>query len=224
MSNPSQQILDLLLDVMKKKSLNTASLSKKSGIDKKNLKRIFAGKEELTVNQLMILSAALELKENDFLQVPLPSDEPKKPQESDDSIALKTVDSSINWTPNPLGIQAEQILRIGFALGVDILFTAETKYLKESKVPEAVLKKFSPKMPIRLDAAYHHHYRPHYFEEGLEIRLSFDTVYTCFFPWHSIDQVTCFVFEEEPESEESEEKIVSLDEQTNAAPFLRIVK
>ena len=223
MSNPSQQILNLLLDIMKKKNLNTASLSQKSGIDKKNLKRIFSGKEELTVNQLMLLSAALELQETDFLQVPL---SPEDADKEDGSVGLKTVTSSTDWTPNPMGIQAEQLLRLGFALGVDILFTANTEKLDNAGIPKAVLKKFTPKMPIRLDAAYHHHYKPQYFEEGLEIRLSFDAVYTCFFPWHSIDQVTCFVFEEEPEPENNDKdnKIVSLDEKTGSAPFLRIVK
>jgi hypothetical protein len=201
MSNPSLQILDLLLDMMKKKNLNTASLSQKSGID----------------NQLMLLSAALELQETDFLQMPTLSAEP---DQSKDSAMLKSTDSSTDWTPNPMGIQAEQLIRLGFALGVDILFTAETKYLKESHVPESILKKFDPKMPIRLDAAYHHHYRPNYFDDGLEVRLSFDALYTCFFPWHSIDQVTCFVFEEEPESE----KVVPLEEKTNPTPFLRVVK
>ena len=217
MSNPSSQILDLLLDMMKKKNLNTASLSQKSGIDKKTLKRIFNDKEELTVNQLMKLSAALDLQETDFLQIPESSDDTMTSQ---DSAMLKSSESSTDWTPNPMGIQAEQIIRLGFALGVDILFTAETKYLENSQVPESILKKFDPKMPIRLDAAYHHHYRPNYFDDGIEIRLSFDALYTCFFPWHSIDQVTCFVFEEEPESE----KIVPLEEKTNPASFLRVVK
>lgn len=217
MSNPSSQILDLLLDMMKKKYLNTASLSQKSGIDKNTLKRIFNDKEELTVNQLMKLSAALDLQETDFLQIPESSDDTMTSQ---DSAMLKSSDSSTDWTPNPMGIQAEQIIRLGFALGVDILFTAETKYLENSQVPESILKKFDPKMPIRLDAAYHHHYRPNYFDDGIEIRLSFDALYTCFFPWHSIDQVTCFVFEEEPESE----KIVPLEEKTNPASFLRVVK
>lgn len=217
MSNPSSQILDLLLDMMKKKNLNTASLSQKSGIDKKTLKRIFNDKEELTVNQLMKLSAALDLQETDFLQIPESSDDTMTSQ---DSAMLKSSESSTDWTPNPMGIQAEQIIRLGFALGVDILFTAETKYLENSQVPESILKKFDPKMPIRLDAAYHHHYRPNYFDDGIEIRLSFDALYTCFFPWNSIDQVTCFVFEEEPESE----KIVPLEEKTNPASFLRVVK
>ena len=122
-----------------------------------------------------------------------------------------------DWTPDPIGIQARQLLRLGFALGTDILFYAKTEDLLGRGIPNHILSKeqFTSRIPIRLDAEYHQYIKPVYLDDGIEVRLSFDALYTCFFPWHSIIQVSFFVEEEPPQPD---------NEKENPAPFLRVVK
>lgn len=224
MSSPAQQIIDILLQLMKQKQFNTTSLSQKTGIEKRILKRVLSGKEELTVNQMMMISAALELNESDLMGLPVPSVSDTVTENSADNEPVTNINTEAehDWEPDQMGIQAQQIIQYAFGLGIDLLFVAETSLLKDSGVPEAVLKSFAPKIPIRLDAAFHHHYRPEYYPRGLEIRLSFDAVYTCFFPWEAINQVTCFVHAEPFEDPQSEES--SAEEVKSQAPFLRVVK
>ena len=112
-----------------------------------------------------------------------------------------------------MGVHSEQALRLGFSLGCNLFFVVNTKHLQNSGVPEQTLKQFGDKLPIRLDADFFHHYRPEYFEEGLEIRLSFDAVYTCFFPWESFEQITFFVDDDAP----------TATEPSTSKPTLRIV-
>jgi len=212
-NRPSEPIIALILQVMKAQEINTATLAKKVGIEKRLLKKILSGTEVLTVDQLMLISAALELNEDalEQLNFQLPESPPTQP-------TIVSEPEQINWEPDPLDIHARQLIRMGFALGIDILFMAETEALTDFGIPPAVLAQpqFQPKIPIRLDAAYHQHYKPRYSDEGIEIRLSFDAVYSCFFPWYSISRVSFFVEEEKPISTEPENK--------NPAPFLRVIK
>ena len=115
-----------------------------------------------------------------------------------------------SWKPNPVGTHSRQVLQLGFALGCNLFFTVGTKGLHDSGVPESVLKQYGATLPIRLDADFFHHYKPQYFDDGLEIRLSFDAVYTCFFPWHAFEQITFFVSDDEPPEESSSSKTPTL--------------
>jgi transcriptional regulator with XRE-family HTH domain len=211
-NKPSKPIINLILTVMKDKGINTSALAKKVGIEKRLLKNILRGEEVLTVDHLMLISSAIELNEEYLTQLnflPTEETEVEKPN---------FVQPQGVWEPDPNGIHAQQLIQLGFALGSDILFTAQTNALEGFGIPKQILQQpnYQPKIPIRLDAAYHQYYRPSYTEEGLNIRLSFDDVYDCFFPWFTIDRVTFFVEETEPTPSETPTK--------ESAPFLRIIK
>ncbi len=242
MQAPSQYIVQGLLSVLQERNMTTSALAKATGKDKKDVKRILSGTLPLTVDDLSAFGAALKLTDADLQQfmpgaslssaATTASDQFDDTQEKvDESASDETTETSrpqlsiseakedvapeINWTPNPLGNHSEQALRLGFALGCNLFFVANTKTLSNSGIPDTVLKQYGEKIPIRLDADFFHHYRPEYFPEGLEIRLSFDAVYTCFFPWSSFEQITFFV-EDAPLEEES-------SEEPDGKPFLRIV-
>jgi len=207
MQSPSQYILEGLLAILKEKQLTTSALAKQVGKSKREVKSILSGQSPLTVDDLSAITQALDISDSDlqrFMNVPVSIQENHQSDVEDeqDSMGFGITDASDDepdedWTPNPVGVHSMQALKLGFALGCNLFFIANTKHLDSSGIPEAVLKQYGEKLPIRLDADYFHHYKPEYFEDGLEIRLSFDAVYTCFFPWHVFEQVTFFVDDEE---------------------------
>lgn len=219
MSSPSQFIIQGILSILQEKNMTTGALAKAIGKNKKDIKNILSGKAPLTVDDLSLIGATLEISDQDLQQfMPIPED--SSAPETDPSTKVQPAqafkinhDDSEIWTPNPVGTHSEQALKLGFALGCNLFFVANTEHLQDSGIPEKVLKQFGDKIPIRLDSDFFHHYRPEYFEEGLEIRLSFDAVYTCFFPWHTLEQVTFFVQDDAPEPTP-----------TSSGPMLRIVE
>jgi hypothetical protein len=94
--------------------------------------------------------------------------------------------------PNPWGNHPEQLFRIGFALGCDFFFIADTSALADSGVPAATLKSSGKNLSIGLDARFHADNAPRYDEAGVTLTLSFDRLYDCRFPWTSIRQVIFF--------------------------------
>lgn len=198
MQSPSQYILEGLLQALRAKQMSTGALAKQIGKSKKDIKAILSGQSPLTVDDLSAIGSALNLQDADlqrFMQIP---DDIEQIQLSNENEGISLTESSVaqneeNWTPNPLGTHSMQVLKLGFALGCNLFFVANTADLQDSGIPESVLKQYGDKLPIRLDADFFHHYKPEYFEDGLEIRLSFDAVYTCFFPWHVFEQITFFV-------------------------------
>ncbi|MGB0639958.1 MAG: hypothetical protein ACPGTU_11530, partial [Myxococcota bacterium] len=62
--------------------------------------------------------------------------------------------------------------------------------LSESGIPESSLKQFSDLLPLKLDAAFHHHNDPRFLPTGVQLVLSFDALYTCTIPWDAFVQVT----------------------------------
>lgn len=230
---PSTALLHLITTQLSAKNITTKALSQQTQLDKKVLKSVLSGEEPLTVDQFAIISQAIELDVSSVAQLDI--DKIEQNTVSTPSIAETTEQ---NWLPDPVGNHPMQLMQLGFALGCDFLFTANTKFLQNSGIPSAVLKKYQQNIPIRLDAAYFQYYRPQYHEQSLEIRLSFDAVYTCYFPWHAIEQVTFFVDEDEPIAPPPEDDSSSSTEphdshhndsdnetaKTNSAPFLRIIK
>lgn len=208
MQPPSQYILEGLLAILREKQLTTSALAKQVGKSKREVKSILSGQTPLTVDDLSTITQALDIKDADlqrFMNVPISTqDLDDDEHESDDLVIEMTktddVEADENWVPNPVGVHSMQALKLGFALGCNLFFIANTQDLQDSGIPEAVLKQYGDKLPIRLDSEYFHHYRPEYFDDGLEIRLSFDAVYTCFFPWHVFEQVTFFVDDDEVEA------------------------
>ncbi len=197
MPDPKQS--DLLLarvrDGLKRRGWTTAVLASRVGMERGRLRRILAGREPLTVDEFGAIVEAMALTPEEMgLPAGLAAGEAAgSAPEPPDAPA-----PDAPWVPDPDGIQAEQCLRLGFTCGIDLLFHARTAELEGSGVPRAILARFPERVPIRLDAAYHPHNRPRYLPEGLELRLSFDGVATCLFPWSSIEQVVFLVERPEP--------------------------
>ena len=124
-----------------------------------------------------------------------------------------------DWTPDPLGNHAEQLLRSGIAMGVDMRLIMESSQLDGSGVPNHVLQQFSPFLPIDLLAQFHPYQQPQFLPHSLQLRLSFDALYTCLFPWNAIKQIIFYPQLHEPPEEEQKEP-----EDTSSHPFLRVVK
>lgn len=179
MSRASEPVLAWLRNLLAARSVNTAELAKKSGVPRQRLRRILLGTEPMLVDELFALTQALEVSAGD-LGVP---DGPSAPATTDppapEGPDLRGLD--------PWGNQPEQLFRVAFALGCDLLFTAETAMLTESGVPPYVLAQYREgQLPIELDAQFHGHNAPRYDADGITLTLSFDALYECRFPWASI--------------------------------------
>ena len=217
-TRPSAPLLKLILEAARKKGWNTATLANAAGLERSRLKLVLAGREPLLVDELILLSNAMELAPADLVGLDVAEERP----------ALASVPASprsvpAHSAPDPFGNHAEQALRLGFALGCDIFLTMTTDMLGESGVPISVIKRFAPNLPIRLESIYHRHNDPQYFPQGVQLRLSFDAVYTCLFPWAAIQQVTFYPAPPpEPEEEEEEESAEEEGEPDNVVR-LRLV-
>ena len=209
-ARPSAPLLALLRDVAKKKGLNTAALARLTNLDKHRLKHVLAGAEPLTVDELVVLSTALELNPAELAQSPaadagapeaLPTAGPVRE-------GAATIGNLEQLTVDPWGNQAEQILRLGFALGCDIHVALDSAQLAGSGAPESVLRRYPQKLPLHFEAAWHKHHAPSFAADGVTVRLSFDALYTCVLPWAAFHQITLFPLPPsdapEPPSEEAE--------------------
>jgi hypothetical protein len=197
----SALLLSMIRDAMKRRGWNTGTLAVEVGWDRARVRAFLSGKQPLLVDEFFEVASALRLSPTD-LGIPVPEGveepavaEPPAPPAllaaeagADDALVI-----------DPEGPQAEQILRVGFAMGVDMRFLADPRLLGTSGVPAAVLERYPDAFPIQLDARFHRHNRARYLPEGLEIRLSFDRVYTCLFPWECFKQISLFPLPPEPE-------------------------
>jgi transcriptional regulator with XRE-family HTH domain len=208
-SRPSEPLLNLLRTVAQKKGLNTAALARATGIDRAHLKHVLAGSVPLTVDELVQIAEVLEINAGDVAGLPAA----EAATDDDDSgkgleairprrggAALATIDDSGPEMPtlDPYGNHAEQVLKLGFALGVDVYLVLSTSELGESSVPKAVLQKYPERLPLRLEAAFHIHHDPRFLVEGMAIKLSFDALYDCVLPWSAFQQITLFPLPPEP--------------------------
>ena len=225
---PSAPLVTILREAARKKGWNTSALAAETGLERGHLKRLLAGREPMLVDEMILLSNAMQLDPSD-MGVTIPDGAEitvEEPPEPPPPTPLKAIGRhepppAMPAFPDLDGVQAEQIFRLGFMLGCDLLFVADTAQLSESGVPAAVLQRYRENLPIRLDAAYHRHYRPEYFPVGVELRLSFDAVYTCLFPWAAIRQVTLFPFAPDlPDEDEPEET----DESGRQVGHLRVIE
>jgi len=201
MPDPKQSdvLLARIREGLKRRGWNTALLASKVGIERPRLRQVLSGRAPLTVDEFGAIAEAMALTAEEMgLPAGLAAEE--APGASPDAAASTPEPAPPDgaWVPDPDGVQAEQCLRLGYACGIDMLLHARTADLGASGVPKAVLDRFPQRVPIRLDAAYHAHNRARYLPEGLELRLSFDRVYTCLFPWSAIEQVVFLV--ERPEA------------------------
>jgi len=246
----SSALLARVRDGMKRRGLNRAALAKRLGMDRRELRAVLAEREPLTVDQFFAMVEALELSPLELgvpadlaglsldlddagaseAPPPEPPTEPEDPRQDDEpsadgpprlALAVEAEEPELMLV-DPDGPQAAEMLRLGFALGIDITLGCATDEVRDSGVPESVLDSFPELLPIRLDAAFHHANRAEYLDEGLLLRLSFDRVRSCLFPWSAIRHVT--LFPEPPLEPEADDEPPPVDESPSGGATLRLVK
>jgi len=197
---PSEQMVRFIREKAQEKGLNTAALAGAIGISRPELKQVLAGKAPLTVDMLVSLGGALELGPEDLASAGM-SIPDAEDAGLDDAGVLSPVRKRQSLTDlqplDPYGNHAEQILRLGFALGCDIHIVLNSDRLEGTGVPDATIEQFPDLMPIKLDAEYHHHNDPRFTPDGVQLVLSFDTLYTAVLPWEAFAQITLIPIEPE---------------------------
>lgn len=191
---PSEPLLVILREFVRRRGLNTAEVALRLGLERSALRRRLAGEEPLTVDDLMQLGKLLDIKPEELTGIPTFGEQHTGNVTTLPSPRLHLVDPGSvapedEWAPDPTGNLTLQALRYGFALGIDLFVVFDSTQLEESGVPQAVLDQFKERLPIDLPAKYHRHNRPKFEEDGLECVLSFDRLYTCFFPWSAFVQI-----------------------------------
>ena len=183
---PSEPLVRLLRETAATRGMNTAALAEAVGLSRNDMKHVLAGTQPLTVDLLVELAEVLELGASELSSLGL--ELPPEP------VPMKTVASTASTQqvqpPDPYGNHAEQILQLGFALGCDMHIVLRTAELSESGVPETSLEQFPDLLPLKLDAAFHHHNDPRFLPSGIRLVLSFDALYTCELPWAAFAQIT----------------------------------
>jgi hypothetical protein len=210
---PSRVLLQILREALEKSGANIASLSELAHLSRDRLKYILSGEEAITVDEFMILAQLLEVGLDD-LQLPVEALIQESENHADEAVEVGEVEIGVEEVAgvvakaaDPYGNHTAQAVRLGFALGCDLYFVVDASRLSESGLPERVLEQFPERVPIRLDAAYHRHNNPQFTPQGLSLRLSFDELYTCIFPWDAFKQVTFFPLSSVPPMEEPEPDI-----------------
>jgi len=207
MSRPSAPLLSWLRNMLKEKGLNTARVAESTGLPRARLRKVLAGTADMTVDELMLLSEALELDPTDLSSAALAEVATAEPQAESEAEEFPRVD--------PWGNQPEQLFKIAFALGCDFFFLIDAAQLADSGVPDSVAQQYAGReLPIRLDAAYHEYNDPKYSDEGIALTLSFDKLYDCHFPWSSVRQFVMFPITTELTAE---------TEEPPSGPHLRLV-
>lgn len=210
MSRPSEPLLRWLRQKLQDKGLNVARAAHVWGIPRADARKRLSGTEPMTIDQLLALSELLDLKPSDM---GLPSDA---------DVELPEVEVPEPPTPVPgLGTnQPEHLFRTAYTLGCDLLFVARADQLEGSGIPDHVIARHKANgVPIRLDAAFHAEQQPRYDEHGVTLRLVFDSVVDCTFPWTAIQQMVFF-----PEAPEAPAKAEEPETPPPGPPRLRLVK
>ena len=190
---PSEPLVRLLRESVERKGLNTAALASTLGVARSELKHMLAGTEPLTVDLMIALAEILDLGPEDMgmSNVDIPTPQP--------SLQAFGVEAQGPALPpiDPYGNHAEQILKLGFGIGCDMHIVLHSEYLAEAGIPEPTLNQFPDLVPIKLDAAFHHHNEPKFLPEHVELVLSFDGLYTTRIPWNAFAQITLIPLEPE---------------------------
>jgi hypothetical protein len=216
-ARPSEPILQLLRETARKMGLNTAALAQAASIERGRLKHILSGSEPITVDELISLSQALKLDAATLAgaeEVPAVTHggESEEEEEGEEGGTLLTPfakapsDSGEDLRVDPLGNHTEQILKVGLILGVDLFLHLDTTLLEDSGIPKDTLKRYRGTIPLRLDAAYHRHHDLQFLREGVQLKLSFDALYTCVLPWSAFQQITFIPLPPDPPEPEVEEE------------------
>lgn len=181
MARPSDPLLRWLRKQLDAKSMNTAMVAAHLEKSRPEVRRVLSGAVPMMVDDLLQIASLLDLDPS-ALGVPGDVAELDAAMEESDSES-----DSAQW-----GNQPSYLFKMGFDLGCDFMFIADTAMLEGSGVPRDVLVRYQGKdIPIQLDAAYHRYNEPKYDEDSITITLSFDALYDCTFPWSAIKR---FVF------------------------------
>lgn len=217
MSRPSEPLLRWLRKALQDRQLNVARVAELLEVTRPHARRVLAGEEPMTVDELMRLGGALNLD---------PAELGLKAAEIDAEAARPPLtllsEPEAPRRVDGFGNHPEALFRMGYELGCDFLFMARTEDLTDSGIPRFVLEQYRGRsVPIRLDAAYHHEQRPRYDARGVTLRLAFDEVVDCVFPWSSVQQVIFFPIAPEPPAKTPPPEPPPSPE---ARPRLRLVK
>lgn len=204
-------LLEWLHKLLAERGLAVGALAASTGLERKRLRRVLGGTEEMTVTEFMAIVTALDIRPEDMGLGELPA-EAATP-------AVQLAGEPRPARVDPWGNQTRQLVEIAFELGCDFSFLADTAALQESGIPAGVLARFDGgPLLIKLDAAYHKYNKPRYTDADLTLTLSFDALYDCSFPWHAISQVAFFPMAEEPSDSPDEEQ-----DDATSRPTLRLV-
>ena len=229
-SSASATLLATVREGIKRRGLNTAALATRLRQDRPLVRSVLAGRTPLTVDLLFAMIEALELTPEELglppgtvaarLAMEAPAEPAAEPAVAAGPRVAPAEEEPAPFAPDEDAPQAREVLRLGFALGIDMQLVCVTSRLSSSGLPEEVLKRFPDLVPLKLDAAYHFANRARYLDEGIELRLSFDRVRTCLLPWAAIRQITLLP---EPPEQTQEEPEPSAPE-PGGGPVLRLVR
>jgi hypothetical protein len=178
LSRPSEPLLKWLRQQVDARGENTASLATRVGRPRAELRRVLTGVEPLTVDDLVRITEALGLSLADMGVA-----NPEAVEAAADRIGAG--DESAHW-----GNQPRALFKVGFDHGIDFLFLAAADELEGWGGPEAVREQHRGRdLAIQLDSQFHKFMNPRVEDDALELRLSFDTLYECRFPWTAIRRV-----------------------------------
>lgn len=193
----------MLRKVANEKNLNTAALARAADVPRSRMKHILSGGEPMTVDEFILLSQVLELDPTGMAES-LEEEAAAPPTEETANLRSLGRRESVGLEVDPLGNHSWQIIQLGLMLGIDMFVVLDASKLDGSGVPKQVLGRYPEHLPLRLDAAYHHHHQATYLPAGLQVRLSFDALYTCVIPWDAFTEVRLSPLPPEPVETEPE--------------------
>ncbi len=222
-NRPSEPLLALVREAIRKRGLTTSEVAERASIERGALKRRLSGSEDLTVDEFLRLAQALDLQQEVANLAGAPPDTGPRTLRA---VGPAVIDEPPPFEPDrvfgldPYGNVGKQLVEQGFALGLDMFVYFERARIENSGVPRAVLadKRFAEALPIRFEPRWHRHNAPEFHDEELVVRLSFDALYTCHFPWSSVRSVNFTV------PDESLPPVPPPEEKKAARPMLRLVK
>jgi transcriptional regulator with XRE-family HTH domain len=191
----------MLRDALLKRGLSTTDLAERVGLSRAELKRRLAGHADLTIDEFLALAQALELQKDmaGMLGQDPPTEETPAVAGAESLPAVHTLQGApaAEEALDPFGNPARELVRAGFAFGLDMFLQFSSPLVRASGVPDVVLARFPETLPIRLESRWHRHNRAEFREDELQVTLSFDALRVCTFPWAALRSVA-FTLSDEP--------------------------
>lgn len=215
----------MLRDALLKRGLNSTELAERVGLSRAELKRRLAGQADLSVDEFILIAQALDLQKDVAALVNTPAlPEPAPVPAGSESVpAVHTLHGAS--TPEDgidgFGSPPRELVRAGFAFGLDMFLNFSAAQVRNSGVPESVLSRFPDTLPIRLESRWHRHNRAEFRDDELQVTLSFDALRVCTFPWSALRSVA-FTLPDAPEPKPPEKP--EADRPAGPRPVLRLVE